>query len=123
MLKDLLDVSADQSGRRPGKPAVEGDLGLARRLPRREPAGDGAAEGQAGVADLLLQSGRQLQAAGSPVGRLIADLVDLAAGQLDEQVDTGAARSIRVAEVAMSWPVPSIGPGRQQIAALIHGRG
>ena len=48
--------------------------------------GDGLAERRRGLSDFPLQVGGELKAAHLPVGRLAAELVDLAAGQLDEEL-------------------------------------
>ena len=83
-VEHLLDVGVDETvGDLVGE--FQRGLRLAVDFVRGRP-GDGAAEGRGGLADFLLQIGGDLQAAHLPVGRLAAELIDLAAGQFDEKL-------------------------------------
>ena len=83
--EDLVHVAADQflAG---GERAGEGFAGLRDTAGGRSGVKDGLAETGGGGLQQFLDPRRGREAAGHPVGVLVADLVDLAAGQFDRQI-------------------------------------
>ena len=119
-VEHLFGVGADQ--------AVGGPVGEFQRGPRLAVGvgggrlRDGLAERRGGLADFLLQLGGDLQAAHLPVGRLAAELVDLAAGQLDEKL-VGVRPFHQGGRGAHEKAGAGDRPGGDEVAAFVHAAG